>query len=43
MRVVILIRVVNPLSSLEECINRADENLYVGKNSGRNKVVPDKR
>jgi diguanylate cyclase (GGDEF)-like protein len=34
---------IAPDDSLHECINRADENLYIGKRSGRNKVVADKR
>lgn len=32
---------INADETLDNCINRADQNLYTGKNNGRNKVIAD--
>jgi diguanylate cyclase (GGDEF)-like protein len=32
---------IHPEEKLDDCINRADNNLYLGKNDGRNKVITD--
>ena len=32
---------IHPTEKLDDCINRADENLYLGKKNGRNKVIAD--
>jgi diguanylate cyclase (GGDEF)-like protein len=33
---------IHPEEKLDDCINRADNNLYLGKEDGRNKVIADK-
>ena len=32
---------IHPKEKLDDCINRADNNLYLGKKDGRNKVIAD--
>jgi diguanylate cyclase (GGDEF)-like protein len=32
---------ISLVDKLDDCINRADKNLYLGKNNGRNKVIAD--